>query len=501
MDIPEAKADINNNNITIHQLLRIVYNDQSNPASFLFNIEPPFDSAFKRETVGNYLLGLHDDDLYSAKIQLAAEEKKLEKAITKLQAIYSILGKTDYTSDLDNIDKARETYLQAIDKLNGEIQEARLSTETSSKAEKSITEKQAGELINAKAKLLECESQIRFMKYEIDDSDDFLRELKNKSSALSDSIKVGTIYPKIVFDICPSCYKKIEPKSDNCCHLCGADQEDNGHSRSTNLLRMKNEVDIQIRESTKLLAKKIDKLSLLNKEKTLYSAELRKSISKVSATITAENTVFETKVYELYQKIGETEQKLEQLSRSEELSKTVRSLIEDKQNSQAEVNRLKNVIDLKQGQFLRRTPEIHQAISEHLISILKQDNGAEKEFKNAMTIEFDFASNMVAVNTKTAFSESGNVLLNNAFHVALLITSLEKGYVRVPRLMILDGIENGGMEDSRSKNFQRVVKEYLESYKHPYQLIFATKSIYEGLDSEQYIVGQKYSEDNKSLKM
>lgn len=203
MEVPEAKADISNNNITIHQLLRIIYNDQSNPASFLFNIEP-FDSAFKRETVGNYLLGLHDDELYNARIQLAAEEKKLDKAITKLQAIYSILGKTDYTSDLDDIDKAREAYLQEIDKLNVEIQEARLNTEISSKTEKSITETQAGELISAKAKLLECESKIRSLEYEIDDSEDFLRELKDKSSALSDSIKVGDIYPKIVFDICPS---------------------------------------------------------------------------------------------------------------------------------------------------------------------------------------------------------------------------------------------------------------------------------------------------------
>lgn len=224
-------------------------------------------------------------------------------------------------------------------------------------------------------------------------------------------------------------------------------------------------------------------------------------MNKVSATITTTNTSFEAKVYELYQKIGETEQKLEQLNRSEDLSKTVRSLIEDKQNFQAEVNRLNGIIELKKSQVLKRTPEIHQAISEHLVEILKQDNGAEKEFKNAMTIEFDFASNMVAVNAKTTFSESGDVLLNNAFHIALLATSLEKGYVRVPRLMILDGIENGGMEDRRSKNFQRVVKDCLENYKHPYQLIFATKSIYEGLDSEQYIVGQKYTDGNKSLKM
>ena len=132
--------------------------------------------------------------------------------------------------------------------------------------------------------------------------------------------------------------------------------------------------------------------------------------------------------------------------------------------------------------------------------MLRKDNGSEKEFKNAEYAEFDFAANSVSVNGKTAFSESGIVLLNNAFHVALLMAALEKTYIRLPRFLVLDGIENGGMEDDRSKNFQKVVVEALSRYETDFQIIFATKNIDESLKSKNYIVGEVYSESNKSLK-
>lgn len=74
LGLPEAKADANNNNVTLHQIYRLVYVDQSNTSSAIFNNEP-FDSAFKREAVGKYLLGLYDNELYDAKIKLVEEEK------------------------------------------------------------------------------------------------------------------------------------------------------------------------------------------------------------------------------------------------------------------------------------------------------------------------------------------------------------------------------------------------------------------------------------------
>ena len=151
-------------------------------------------------------------------------------------------------------------------------------------------------------------------------------------------------------------------------------------------------------------------------------------------------------------------------------------------------------------QKLKREPEIKKLISEKLCKLLQKDNGAEKEFKNANIVEFDFAANSISVNGKTAFSESGMVLLNNAFHVSLLMASLEMKYVRLPRILILDGIENGGMEDSRSKNFQKIVTEALSEYDVDFQLIFATKNIDDSLKSKNYMVGDEYSESNKSLK-
>jgi hypothetical protein len=56
------------------------------------------------------------------------------------------------------------------------------------------------------------------------------------------------------------------------------------------------------------------------------------------------------------------------------------------------------------------------------------------------------------------------------------------------------------MEDDRSKNFQKVVAEALLEYSVDFQLIFATKNIDSSLKSKNYMVGEEYSESNKSLK-
>ncbi|HDV2868639.1 TPA: AAA family ATPase, partial [Escherichia coli] len=49
LNIPEAKSD-GINNLTLHQILRLVYNNQSDSATSIFNDEK-FDSAIKREFV------------------------------------------------------------------------------------------------------------------------------------------------------------------------------------------------------------------------------------------------------------------------------------------------------------------------------------------------------------------------------------------------------------------------------------------------------------------
>ncbi|MBU2969826.1 ATP-binding protein [Pseudoalteromonas sp. C2R02] len=496
MGIPEAKADANNNNITIHQLFRLLYSDQSNPSYSIFNIEP-FDSAFKRESIGKYLLGLYDNELYDAKINFQKEDKALTKIVAKLQAVHSVVGKTSFSQDFKSIDEAKKEYLANIIDLNEEIIDLKENALLKYTDEKKTTEKCAVDSIKYKNMLYLCETEIQKMNFEIEDSKEFVAELNDKLCAINDSLKIGAKVPKIKFSMCPSCNKKLNANLHNCCHLCGS--EDTSGTKNINLIKMKNEIDIQLKESLKILDNKMTEWSVLQLKRNDFRKALRQNISKTTATMTSLNAANEKKIYSLYTKIGEIEEKLLTLDKVAELHSSISELTLERDKSQKEVNRLKDLIEKKKYQVSVREPEVAKLVSEHLISILNKDIGAEKEFKHADRIDFDFASNTVAVNGKTAFSESGTVYLNNAFHLALLLTSLDKKYIRIPRFMVLDGIENGGMEDVRSSNFQKVLLESLMNYDVDYQIIFATKSISSCLNNPSYIVDRHYTENEKSL--
>lgn len=139
LDIPEAKADANNNNVTLHQIYRLIYADQSNTSSAIFNNEP-FDSAFKRESVGKYLLGLYDNELYEAKINLIEEEKKLQKIIAKLQAIHSVVGKTYFGEGVGTLEEQKTSILNEIASINVKIMNAKDESLFSYSSEKKETD-------------------------------------------------------------------------------------------------------------------------------------------------------------------------------------------------------------------------------------------------------------------------------------------------------------------------------------------------------------------------
>lgn len=60
LEIPIVKGD---SNITMHQILRLIYIDQESPTSSLFLYEH-FDTMLTRETVAELLLGIYNQELY-----------------------------------------------------------------------------------------------------------------------------------------------------------------------------------------------------------------------------------------------------------------------------------------------------------------------------------------------------------------------------------------------------------------------------------------------------
>ncbi|WP_137009021.1 AAA family ATPase [Aquitalea aquatilis] len=496
LGLPEARAD-ENNNITLHQIFRLLYSDQSNPASCIFNIEQ-FDSAFKREAIGRYLLGLYDNSLYEKKIELSKKEKELDRVIAKIQAVYTVIGKTSYPKELNSIEQQKISLNNKIKLSEEKVLKLKEIESLQYSKEKEVTENFAQENIKKKIELLECEEEIQALTYEINDSTEFITELRDKLNSIIESIRTEKAFTSIKFDICPACLSNINDHGDSCCDLCGTDNVK--QTREVNILRMKNEIEIQIRESTRLLEQRKLRIDELQKKRKEYRSALQKNIRSSSINLQSVNSAAEKEYYTLYKQIGEYEERIVNLEKIGELHAALEQLSKERNELQGEVNDLKTAISTYQSTSSSRETEVNQTIAKHLLYLISTDTGTEETFKAATEVEYDFAANRISVNNKTSFAESTAVYLNNALHLAFLFTSLEKNYIRIPRLMILDGIENGGMEDARSQNFQMVIAKNIGTLEAKGQIIIATKSIHPDLNTPNYVIGATYTQQNKSLK-
>lgn len=75
LGLPEVKSD---SNITMHQILRLVYLDQESPTDSLFYFER-FDKELTRETVAEVLLGVYDEDFVQSKIGTAVSTRRTKR--------------------------------------------------------------------------------------------------------------------------------------------------------------------------------------------------------------------------------------------------------------------------------------------------------------------------------------------------------------------------------------------------------------------------------------
>lgn len=86
--IPEAISD-GASNITMNQLLRILYSDQLTPIQRIFRVEP-FDTWQTRKAVGDLLCGLGGYDLYNYQLFLRQLEKEFGEAASRLKGLLTV---------------------------------------------------------------------------------------------------------------------------------------------------------------------------------------------------------------------------------------------------------------------------------------------------------------------------------------------------------------------------------------------------------------------------
>ena len=90
--MPEVRNELSGN-VTVHQILRLLYADQLSPIDELFRAER-FDSALLRDTVGRLLCGAYDMRLYENELRLRELDKELEGISGELKSLFAVIGRT-----------------------------------------------------------------------------------------------------------------------------------------------------------------------------------------------------------------------------------------------------------------------------------------------------------------------------------------------------------------------------------------------------------------------
>ena len=501
LGMPEVPGDADAN-ITMHQLLRLMYVDQLTPVDRIFKFENR-DSSLRRQAVGDLLCGAYDDRIYPAQLQLRDSEKHWEAATHEFNTLLRVLTASGegYTLDFirsrqDELSAERSRTAEEISKLKRHrFDDSQLGTDHPP----AVTEiKTALDKVNADitaARVVEGQ-----LTYEVADSGLLLDEITRTLERLKQGeIALSAIGP-IDFQFCPSCFAPLSPAdAENHCKLCRRQIE--GEGENSRVARMRNELEIQFKESSQLQADREVELAKVRADIASLST-VQKALSVRFAEISL-NFVSETdaRIDSLTSRLGYLDREIVDLERERKIADQIDNLSAVKGALNEEISRLKHNIQVWKDQRDRRQGQAYSVIASMTAKILGMDLHTEEEFSEDCDVNFSFADDRVSVNGKTGFSASSLTVLRNSFHLAMHWASCVRGEFRYPRFLVMDNIEDKGMTEQRSQNFQRLIVSLSESIEVEHQIIFTTSMIAPELNISALTVGDLYTFENKSLKI
>ncbi|MFY1664534.1 AAA family ATPase [Pseudomonas sp. Pseu.R1] len=498
LEMPQAQGQ-GAANLTMHQLLRVLYADQPSVHSPIFRMDS-FDSALTRETIGGYLCGVYDDTLYTAQLRVRELNKALDKKVSELRGIFRVLGQSGQAPDLEasrNIISELETQRTAIINDIEQLKTSRAVNAQQSREAAKVGDSLRTKLNHAKKYESTLKDALAALELDISDSTLFVAELISRLDNLDESKVTRQYLGTISFQFCPGCLSEINPDgAAHVCQLCKSTIEGSGDSQ---LLRMRNELSIQLKESQALLVIREEEASMLRNDIPGAVAAVKKLEKEYKLATSTWSSSLETVLEARGRSLGALDSEIKQAHEKQKLFSVIQELQKQRDELQNELSNLESSIESLEANQASRKAEVSKVIERHTIRLLKEDLQLQPEFMHARNVHYDFEQNSVYVNGSRNFSESSTVVLRHIFHLALLTTALELGYMRVPRFLMLDGIDDGGMEQNRSHNLQKLIVRECSNYKSDYQLIFATSEIHPDLEASGLVVSRFFNPDSRSL--
>jgi hypothetical protein len=489
-------------NLTMHQILRLLYADQETPANKIFRAEPPnADSELTRLAVAEFLLSLDDLELYRAKQDLLIAGRSFDRINAELSAILQILGK-DATYTVDQLNFEIANVLQDIEQLRIKrpssvaVDVAGIEDSGSSPE----IEQLAIEIEELSANIFEKDKDLSLYSAEISDCIAFAASLANRKKSLLESKATYEAIGAVEFKRCPCCNERIDaPINDATCPLCKVERAED--ERSGMYLQVLAELEFQEKQNEKLLARLRIKLETEGTEKLVATEKLNVK-RKMLKSLLGATSRRESELLEASRKLGFSESQAEHLGEKITIIQKLDDLRKSKLESVEIISNLQERILLLTENSDGRRNRVLGGIGNRALQILELDEEYEEVFASATKkeAEIDFGKDRWLVDGRVKFSGSSNFFKKNALHVAILAYALLDKTCRHPRFLMLDDIENGGMKPSRSQNFQRILANVVRGNEDKCQIIIATAMVDPSLDNEIFGIGPSYAKGDYVLK-
>jgi hypothetical protein len=224
MGIPEA-VGAGDSNLTMYQLLRVLYSDQLTPIQRIFRVET-FDPWEVRQAVGELLCGLGGYDLHDLRIRLRAKKKEYEEAHNRYKSLVSVAASLGDDVSVEHIDQAKLNAEAKRDELHSTMTRLLSAPDDPSiKGEEASVEKAIKRNLSAaRNKVNQLSEQVETLEHECSDSKQFIEYLQQAIIEFGDAAEAFTALGAVRFEFCPVCFASVAHQhdtEDESCHLCG----------------------------------------------------------------------------------------------------------------------------------------------------------------------------------------------------------------------------------------------------------------------------------------
>lgn len=496
LGLPRHKTD-DSKNLTMHQILRLIYVDQLSATTKLLKEDKEYDNVTYRRAIGDYLLGIDDLEAHNLRQDLLTANKEFEKLNSELNAIYRLFG--------NEVSKINEEVLKAeIDVVESQLEDLKIRKKEVLRYQPS----DLNELVRKKANTLqdeidrlssqkqEFEADKAEISLELIDTELFVISLKDRQEALEQSRMTFTALGEITFKYCPACLEPIPEEEYTGCSLCKKEKRDG--DRDVAYVQMLNELNFQIRESEALMKDFRTRLDSINSQLPGIARRLEEAkfeYQELEVTAEAKDAI----VAEIASEMGFCKSQIIAIEDRREHVNKVESMRQDKARVNTIIQSLQDKLDQVNARQADRYNNVYDSIERKAGQLLAQDGSYEPTFDDVEEVTFDFAKDKMFVNGRSKFSASSMVVMKNSIRLAIFLHAVDDNFARLPNFLIMDNIEDKGMIAERSHNFQKIIVSESEKLRDEYQLIFTTSMIDPALDGTAMCVGPKYLKGTHTL--